>query len=239
MATLLRRVTGVLLALVMTGLVAGALASPAYAVDGYRYWNYFHLEGDTWSFSKVGAGQYQPEDGDIEGYRFGTSTTAQGIPPRTDLDKVTFEAICGAEEASAGEKRVGVVLDFGTAADAEGQTPPQPRAECAVVDKDASGQDVLASVVQVRTKQGGLTCALDGYPATGCGDAVADAPEPTREKPVAFALPASGEEPADGEAPAAEESGDGGLLWPLLGAGVLVALIGGGGLALSRRNRAA
>jgi hypothetical protein len=107
-----------------------------------------------------------------------------------------------------------------------------------VVDKSASGQDVLTSVVQVRTQEG-LTCALDGYPAKGCGEAVKDAPKPAKEQPVAFALPTTEEKSGSEAAPAAaEEAGDdGNLPWPVLGAGVLVVLIAGGAVALSRRNR--
>ena len=220
--------------LAAAGLAVLGLGSPAQAADGYRYWNYLHLKDGAWAFSQVGAGDYQPADGAVEGYRFGTSTTADGIAPRADLDQVTFDAICGSAQDDAGQKRVAVVIDYGTAADADGTTPPEPRADCAVVGSDATGQQVLAAVADVRASKG-LTCALDGYPSSGCGEPVADAPAPGPEQSVAFDLPADNAEAGA----AADSDTDGGLAWSLVGAGAVVVLVAGGGVALARRNKAA
>lgn len=238
-----RRILGPLLALLLAGFVVTGVSSAAHAVDGYRYWNYFHLRDGEWAFSKVGAGDYVPKDGAVEGYRYGTSTTAKGIPPRADLADVNFRTICAATDAPSGEKRVAVVIDYGTAADADGATPPDPRAACAVVDEQADGQQVLESVADVRSEKG-LTCALDGYPVRGCGESVADAHPATHEEPVAFDLPASGPSGesavSDASAKAADttlqEDGDQ-LLWPLVAVVVVIAAIAVVGLRLSRRNR--
>jgi hypothetical protein len=242
-----RRTLGVLLSLLLAGFVVTGVTSSAQAVDGYRYWNYFHLEDGHWAFSKVGAGDYVPADGAVEGYRFGTSTTAKGIPPRADLAKVNFRTICGGSEAAAGEKRVAVVIDYGTAADADGATPPDPRAACAVVDKKADGLQVLEAVAEVRSEKG-LTCALDGYPVRGCGEAVSDAKPVTHEQRVAFDLPATG---PSGDASAAGAAATGAstdaatqddgnpLVWPLVAVAVVIAAIAAAGLRLSRRNRSA
>ncbi|HEX6874621.1 MAG TPA: SCO2322 family protein, partial [Nocardioidaceae bacterium] len=160
-----RRIVGTLSTLLLALLVVTGTAGTAHAEDGYQYWNYFHLQKGSWTFSKVGAGDYTPADGAVEGFRFGTSTQSQGIEPRADLDKVDFEAICGTAKAPTGKKRVAVVLDFG-AEMGKGQ-PPAPRADCAVVAKDASTQQVLEEVADLRVGSG-MVCAIDGYPATGC-----------------------------------------------------------------------
>lgn len=242
-APVIRRVCSLLLSLVMALLVVGGAAGTAHAADGYRYWNYSHLKAGSWETSKVGADGYQPKDGAVEGYRYGTSTVAQGIAPRAGLDKVTFDAICAATKEAAGKKRVGVVLDFGTKADAEGDTPPPAKAECAVVDTKANGQQVLQAVAQVRT--GAVpTCAIDGYPAQGCGVPVKNAKVPSDEPTVAVNLPptkaaqgtAAGSKATNKSATDQTDQGSG-VLWPVVGVVVLVALIGAGAFAMNRRNQ--
>ena len=171
----LQRALRTLLALVVPVLAAAGLvlttSAPAHAEAGYRYWNYAHLQGEEWTFADTGPGDFTPEDGAVEGWRYGTSTVSQGIFPRADLAEVSFDTVCADAEAAEGEKRVAVLVDFGTEADAEGADVPDPVAECAVVPADANGSQVLESVVDVRQGDG-MTCALDGYPAQGCGDPV-------------------------------------------------------------------
>ncbi len=225
-----RRLLGVLSSLMFAALVVTGSAGTAHAADGYRYWNYFHLEDGSWAFSQVGPGDYDPQDGAVEAYRFGTSFTAEGIPPRADLGELNFDTVCEGTEAPAGDKRVAVLIDYGTEADADGTTPPAPRAECAVVAAGADGQQVLASVADIRVEDA-LTCALDGYPVKGCGEPVA-AEAPGEEQPVTFEMPASSE---DTEAVSGDQD-DSGLLWPLVGVGAVVVVIAGAGLVLSRRR---
>ncbi len=231
-----RRLFGAVLTLLLTGLVLGGFPSTAGAEEGFRYWNYFHVDQGKWVFSQVGpAGYKELKDGDVEAYRFGTaeSSDTDGIPPRADLDKVGFEAICAETKAGDAQKRIAVLLDYGIKADAKGETPPAPRGECAVVATDANGQQVLEEVADVRL-EGGLTCAIDGYPAQGCGDPVPDV-KAADERTVAFELPAAN----DSEEAAEEGSADDGLPWPLLGVALLVLVIGTAALVLSRRNRSA
>lgn len=229
----LRRTVGVLSSLLLAALFVSGFAGAAHAKEGYRYWNYFHLTGQTWEFSQVGAGDYDPQDGDVEAYRFGTSTASQGITPRADLDEVTFDAICADEEAAAGEKRVAVVLDYGTTADSDGENPPAPVGNCAVVDVDANGQQVLETVADVRV-EGAMTCAIDGYPVKGCGAAVKDAQVASNEEPVAFELPSSEAASDDASSASTDEGND--LLWPLVGVGLVVVLIASAALAMNRRK---
>jgi hypothetical protein len=236
-ALLIRRIVGVLSALFLAAGAATAVALPAHADDGYQYWNYFHLEKNAWAFSKVGAGDYKPEDGDVEGFRYGTSTTAQGLEPRADLKKVNFDTVCEGTDAGAGEKRVAVVLDFGE--DLGNGPPPKPRADCAVVPQGASTQQILQEVAQVRVETG-MTCALDGYPPSGCGVPVKDAKVPANEQSVAFAIPHD-ESGKTGTSKAAvtSEPRDNTNLWTALGLGALVVLIAVAALVMSRRNKVA
>lgn len=235
---LLRRVIGAISALFLAVTAVAALAAPAQAEEGYEYWMYFHLEGDTWAFSQVGPADYQPKDGDVEGFRYGVSTANAGIEPRADLAEVNFDTVCAGTEAAEGQKRVAVVLDFGTL---DGKTAaPEPRAECAVVDEAASTQDVLGEVAEVRVENA-MTCAFDGYPASGCGEPVKNAEVPADEETVAFALPSDAADDAGTPDPAGDDAAaeDSGLLWPLVGVALIVVLIAAGALALSRRNKTA
>ncbi len=79
----------------------------------------------------------------------------------------------------------------------------------------------------------GLTCAIDGYPAKGCGDPVTDV-KTADEQTVAFEMPSN-----DSEEAIEEGSADDGLPWPLLGVVLLVAVIGAAALVLGRRNKSA
>jgi hypothetical protein len=233
-----RRTVGSLLALVASLLLVTGTAGSASAEDGYRYWNYSHLTGGAWEFAQTGPGDFTPKDGDVEGWRYGTSTVSQGISPRADLEKVTFDAVCEGTKASAGEKRVAVLVDFGTDADAQGAEVPDARGECAVVPKKATGQQVLESVVDVRSEQG-MICALDGYPAKGCGDPVSDATVPAKVQSVSFQLPAAAQPAGSADtAQAADRTDDGtGNGWLLLGVAALVVVLAGVAVPLYRRNR--
>jgi hypothetical protein len=237
MATSHRRVVGVLLTALLSALVVLAGASPSYAEDGFRYWNYSHLNGDTFEFAQTGPGDFTPKDGDVEGWRFGTSTASTGIEPRADLAEVDFDSVCGDTEAADGEKRVAVLVDYGVAADADGAEVPDPIAECAVVPQDANGQQTLESVVDLRTDQS-MICALNGYPAQGCGDPVGDAEVEADEATVAFALPAAAEQSDTAPQPdTAEESEEGGLSPALIAVLVLIVVLAVVAVPLYRRNR--
>ena len=110
----LRRIVGALASALLACLAVTGFAGAAHAEDGYQYWNYFHLENDAWEFSMDGPAEYQPKDGAVEAFRYGTSTETQGIEPRVDLAEVSFDTVCADQDAAAGEKRVAVVLDYGT-----------------------------------------------------------------------------------------------------------------------------
>jgi len=226
-----------LAAALLTGLVAALLlaaAGTASASDGYRYWNYFHVSHGTYVFAQTGPGSFTPPDGAVEAYRYGLSSTAAGITPRAPAATYTVDTICGTRTAGAGQKRVGVLIDYGTEADAgRGDTLPKPRAACAVVPRGANGLEVLSTVAKVRVQKQ-LTCGIDGYPASTCSVTVRHPPVMKQEAHVSFATPVATK--ASSTPPTADDPGDGGIPWPVVGAAVTVAVLGAGALALSRRR---
>jgi hypothetical protein len=155
-----------------------AAAAPAQAT-GYRYWSYWLRSGGAWTYAQTGPAMHRPADGDVEGWRFAVSrdAAATAVQPRGAAD---FTAICAGTPAVGGTKRVALVIDPGTAADAPGgQTPPRPRTACARIPADGSSADALAAVARpLRYDSSGILCAIAGYPRTGCGDAVSSGTSP-------------------------------------------------------------
>jgi hypothetical protein len=221
--------------LICRALLAGAaalglgLAAPlaAQADDAFRFWSYYQWDADNWTFAQAGPADTRPADGDVEGWRFAVAGMDDPRFPRAAGD---FDLICGSSEAGDGEKRVAVVIDFGTAADAEdGAEPPAARGACAVVAENASGADVLtAAADEVRYGDGGFTCGIAGYPATGCGGPAEGEAPSGPEDPVELALADTAGGGSDGGVP----------VGVLVGAGAVV-LIGGGAVVAARRARAA
>ncbi|MFJ9003788.1 SCO2322 family protein [Streptomyces canus] len=158
----------------LLSLLAGLLlatASPAHAA-GYRYWSFWDRTGSTWTYATEGPSTAVPSDGDVQGFRFAVSEdSADADTPR---GTASFTAICGDTAAQDGRKRVALVLDFGTASDApSGETPPARRTECAVVPRDATTAEALATAAKpLRYNTNALLCAIAGYPETGCGEQV-------------------------------------------------------------------
>ncbi len=224
MALIARLTTVVVTALVATAGVL-ALAGPAQAEPGFKFWAYYHLTDGEWVASKKGADGFTAQDGDVEGFRYATTTATNfDRPPRA---VPTFEDICADTEAAPDQKRIGLVVDYGTTQDAaDGDTPPKPEAACAVVPTDATTQQALESVKPLRI-EGGLMCAIDGYPSAECAPEVKDASVPKTEQPVDLAMP--GEE-------VASESAESSVPWPLVGVGALVLVLGGGAVVLARRR---
>ncbi|GGS74254.1 SCO2322 family protein [Streptomyces griseoviridis] len=166
---MIRRVA--LLALAALLLAAGAGEAQA---AGYRYWSFWDRDGDRWAYATQGPSTARPGDGDVQGFRFSVSEdSGDAARPRGTAE---FTDICGRTPARDGRKRVALVLDFGTAADApSGETPPARRTACARVAEDATTAEALAAVAKpLRYDANALLCAVSGYPETGCGEQVAD-----------------------------------------------------------------
>jgi MYXO-CTERM domain-containing protein len=159
---------------VLLSFLAGLLlatANPAHAA-GYRYWSFWDRTGSTWTYATEGPSTAVPSDGDVQGFRFAVSEdSADADTPR---GPASFTAICGDTAARDGRKRVALVIDFGTASDApSGETPPARRTECAVVPRDATTAEALATAAKpLRYNTNALLCAIAGYPVAGCGEQV-------------------------------------------------------------------
>jgi len=226
------RTVRLVLSLLAGLLLAGTVTTTAHAEDGYRFWSYYQWTSGQWVFSQKGADVVVPADGAIEGWRYGVSGTTKLRIPRAAGD---FTAICGATPAESGKKRVALVIDPGTAADsASGVAPPPATGTCVVTDVKASGAKILAAVEKVRIEKG-LTCAIAGFPATGCGDQVKNMNVPATEEPVKLEIGA-----AVGAAsiPTAAAD-DGGTPWTgIIIAALVVVVLAGAGLTLSRRRSA-
>ena len=217
---------------VVVGLVLAVMLPAAADAVAYRYWGYFQLSGDTWQFAPKGPDQTKPADGSVEGWRYAIGEEGSTRNPRVS---VTFDQICGDTKAKSGEKRVAVVIDYGREADSEdGKKPPAPVGECAQVDAAATGAEVLADVADVRSEQA-LVCAIDKFPATGCGGEVkqVSAAAKAPDKPVEIEAEKSS---ASADSKSDEEQSNTGT-WIGIGIAVLAA-VALGVTALVRRRTA-
>lgn len=158
--------------LVVLGAVLAVLgAGPAQAA-GYRYWSFWEGSGSGWTYATQGLSLVRPDDGTVQGFRFSVSEDSQdSAKPRR---APAFTKICADTPAEDGTKRIALVIDPGTTADAPaGETPPALRTACARVDPDASAAEALASVAKpLRYSSDAMLCAITGYPVSGCGEQV-------------------------------------------------------------------
>ncbi|MFF2811725.1 SCO2322 family protein [Streptomyces sp. NPDC058000] len=224
-----RRAAGVLL---LAGAAAGLGAGPAQAQE-YRYWSFWDGKpaaaggaAAAWAYATEGPGTARPADGAVVGFRFTVSVdSAKAAGPRTAPD---FAELCDRTPARAGSKRVGVVIDFGSAADApSGERPPAGRTSCAQVPADASAGEALAAVAKLlRYDADALLCGIAGYPRSGCAEQVnGGGAEPT-------ATPG-----ASGAAGKDDNGGDGGPSAGLVGGIGAVVVLGAAGVWQARRRR--
>lgn len=202
----------------LTGLFL-ALAGPVHAT-GYRYWSFWDRTDATWTYATQGPSTAVPSDGDVQGFRFAVSEdSADATRPR---GTASFTTICAHTPAQDGKKRVALVLDFGTAADApSGERPPARRTGCAVLSPDATTAEALAATAKpLRYNADAMLCAIAGYPRTGCGEQV------------------TGKEPARSDGGSSEPGGsDGGPSVGLFAGLAAIAALGGAAVWQTRRRR--
>ncbi|MGW2825611.1 SCO2322 family protein [Streptomyces sp. NPDC001443] len=170
-----RRAAAALLLAVLLPLLGAAGQARA---TGYRYWSFWDRTGSDWTYATQGPATARPADGDVQGFRFAVSADSQDASrPRGTAD---FTTICAKTPAQDGSKRVALVIDFGTPADApSGERPPASRTACAQVPSDASTAEALAAVAKpLRYDTNALLCAIAGYPRQGCGEQVSAPKEP-------------------------------------------------------------
>ncbi|MFB7010731.1 MULTISPECIES: SCO2322 family protein [unclassified Streptomyces] len=222
------RATALLVALAAVLAVLGAGTAQA---AGYRYWSFWEGSGTGWTYATQGPSLVRPDDGTVQGFRFSVSEDSQdSAKPRRSPD---FAKICADTPAQDGTKRVALVIDPGTAADAPaGEMPPAPRTACARVAPDASTAEALASVAKpLRYSSDALLCAISGYPGSGCGEQVSGDGHAT---PSATVSPGA-------SAPAAASAGSGGSgggpsAGVLVGVGAVL-LLGIAAVVQARRRR--
>ncbi|MGW1227642.1 SCO2322 family protein [Streptomyces sp. NPDC001478] len=215
--------------LVVLGAVLAVLAPGTAQAAGYRYWSFWESSGTTWTYATQGPSLTRPEDGSVQGFRFAVSADSQdAATPRHAPD---FAAICADTPAKDGTKRIALVIDPGTAADApSGETPPAPRTACARVPGDASAAEALASVAKpLRYNGDALLCAITGYPASGCGEQVSGSGDTGEES-------APAPKPATADASAGGGDSGGPSAGVLVGIGAVL-LLGIAAVAQARRRR--
>jgi hypothetical protein len=228
----IRWMRAAVIAILLT-LTGGVLAAPAQAA-AYRYWGYFHLTKGAWAFAQTGPAQAVPADGAVEGWRFAVADQSSVRTPRATP---TFAALCSGVAAKAGSKRVGLVLDFGRPADsADATTPPAPKATCVMVPAKATGADILVAGGATLRIDKTLDCAIDGWPAIGCGDPVAhvSAAAAGPDTKITIAVPSANAAAPASKPANASSTGSRGLVLGGAGAILLVALLG---FAAWRRGR--
>jgi hypothetical protein len=214
---------------VLLTLAGGAVAAPAQAA-AYRYWGYFHLTKGAWAFAQSGPAQFVPADGAVEGWRFAVADQSSVRTPRATP---TFAALCSGTAIRAGSKRVGLVLDFGRPADsADATTPPAPKATCVTAPDKATGADILVAGGATLRVSKSLDCAIDGWPAIGCGDAVANVSAAAASPDTKITIAALKANVASSATKSS--TGSPALVLGVAGALVLVALLG---FAARRRGR--
>lgn len=218
--------------LVVLGAVLSVLLGTGTAqAAGYRYWSFWEGSGNGWAYATQGPSLVRPDDGSVQGFRFAVSADSQdAAKPRRSPD---FAKICADTPAKGGTKRVALVIDPGTAADApQGETPPPPRTACARVPKDASSAEALASVAKpLRYGSDALLCAISGYPVAGCGEQVSGTTGTESGRATASA-PTSPSASASGSG----GSGGGPSAGVLFGVGAVL-LLGIAAVAQARRRR--
>lgn len=158
--------------LFLATLILAAPSTPsAQATEtGWRYWGYFQAApgAKAWTPAMTGP-TVNVADGSVEGWAF---TFSGDATPDAKAPKVmpSFTSICGKTKPVAGKKRIGVMVDFGSAVlRPKGEAPGRLIQRCIVADKDALGIEVLGQVVKVRAEGSGFICGLNGYPAKECG----------------------------------------------------------------------
>lgn len=231
-----RRRTGTAVLLLVVGGLLAVLGAGSAQAAGYRYWSFWESDGKTWTYATQGPSLTRPDDGAVEGFRFSVSEDSQDAArPRHAPD---FEEICGSTPAKEGTKRIGVVIDPGTAADApDGETPPALRAACARVEPDASGAEALASVATpLRYSSNALLCAISGYPASGCGDQIAGSAEASDSSDSSAPESSAGSEPVTRTPASGGDDNGGPSAGVLVGLGAVL-LLGIAAVLQARRRR--
>ena len=174
--------------IVIAVFVATNFLSPtaAHAESGYRYWSFWLNNESGWSLAQEGAGTLIPQDGDVHGWRFISAPDVAG-PEYAPRSITTFDEVCGSIPAEAGKVRVALVVDFGDASDYSSEVSiPTLQTTCAVITQGDPASLALSQSHEVR-EEGGMVCAVDLLPASGCGETIEILPN---QRAITMAVPA-------------------------------------------------
>jgi MYXO-CTERM domain-containing protein len=221
-----------ILALALGALLALLAGAGQAQATGYRYWSFWDRDGSAWVYASQGPSTARPSDGDVQGFRFSVSEDSQdSAKPR---GAASFDAICADTPAKSGEKRVALVIDFGTAQDApSGETPPKPRTACARVADDATSAEALAAFAKpLRYNNQALLCSIAGYPKTGCGEQVSSSKDTESQGTESKDTGSKGT-----EKDSATASDGGGPSVGLIAGGAAVVVLGAAAVWQTRRRR--
>jgi MYXO-CTERM domain-containing protein len=221
-----------ILALALGALLALLAGAGQAQATGYRYWSFWDRDGSAWVYASQGPSTARPSDGDVQGFRFSVSEDSQdSAKPR---GAASFDAICADTPAKSGEKRVALVIDFGTAQDApSGETPPKPRTACARVADDATSAEALAAFAKpLRYNNQALLCSIAGYPKTGCGEQVSSSKDTESQGTESKDTGSKGT-----EKDSAAASDGGGPSVGLIAGGAAVVVLGAAAVWQTRRRR--
>lgn len=164
----------------LAGLVIIFTSPAATAETSYRYWSYWLQTDGVWISASAGAAATPVVDGTVQGWRFVAAGAALDETAEPSVNP-SFAEICASTEGSADTVRMGLVIDFGTPADAgSNTTPPEVETHCVEITETASSMQALVEVVELR-EEAGFVCALNSYPEVGCGESieVVDTVEPS------------------------------------------------------------
>lgn len=225
-ATLAALIVGPMLGLAASATAAESPSPSSTTGTTYIYWSYWNGQADgAWTAAQAGAGSQTPADGSVIGWRWGAGQSGDiNQPPRTPAN---FADICQSTPAESGQKRVGVVIDFGTPQVAtNGQEPPANISKCVLAAPAANSLQVTSSAAAERSTPEGMVCGLNGYPSTGCGG------------PVSAASAAAQSTPAADSSAAPAQTASSGTSWVPFAVGiiVLIALVAGGVMIAKRRK---
>ena len=153
-------------------LISFQLGTPSFAGEkGYRYWGYFQAPTGVkpWVSAMTGPTTIVP-DGSVEGwaFTFSSDSVPDALPPRR---LPNFGKLCATFKFNiANQKRVGIVVDFGRAVlRPKNEKEPNLIATCVVIDAQATGYEIMAKIVKIKSDASGLICSLNAYPAKECG----------------------------------------------------------------------
>jgi hypothetical protein len=130
-------------------------------------------QGENWRFATEGPATTRTNEGDVFGWRFAitTATATKDAQPSISAPDAFTEA-CTDVLAPAGQHRLAIVIDYGSADQAPvGEAPPADRIECVIAADGSTAAQSLSSIANLRVDQG-FVCGVDGYPASECAPVV-------------------------------------------------------------------